>query len=61
LGSFPDSTEVGDWVVLLKGASRPLILRPINQHWEFLGSAYIHGIMYDGAFGPERCEDLYLI
>ncbi|OXV11382.1 hypothetical protein Egran_00859 [Elaphomyces granulatus] len=61
LGTFPDSTEVGDWVVLLEGASRPLILRPINQNWEFLGSAYIHGIMYGGAFDPKKCEDLYLI
>jgi hypothetical protein len=61
LGTFPDSTEVGDWVVLLKGASRPLILRPINQNWDLLGSAYIHGIMYGGAFDPKKCEDLCLI
>ncbi|KAL9091069.1 MAG: hypothetical protein Q9165_004996 [Trypethelium subeluteriae] len=70
-GSFPapDFTAesgvyslVGDVIVLFKGGARPFIIRPCqNGRWHLIGSAYIHGIMFGGAFEEEKCIDIHLI
>ncbi|GAW20782.1 hypothetical protein ANO14919_102930 [Xylariales sp. No.14919] len=43
------SAEIGDEVWILHGASKPVLLRPLkNGNYEYLGLAYVHGIMGDG-------------
>jgi hypothetical protein len=70
LGLVPGLCEVGDTVVLCKGIKVPLVLRkrdPVAENvekgekWEFLGDAYVHGLM-DGEMWEEGlCEDICII
>ncbi|KAI1112083.1 heterokaryon incompatibility protein-domain-containing protein [Nemania sp. NC0429] len=47
LGSASAKTGVEVWI--LHGASKPVLLRPLeNGNYEFLGATYVHGIMGDG-------------
>ena len=55
LAFLPKGSQVGDFVILLRGVARPLILRSRGGCWRVIGSAYVHGIMYGGAFEAERC------
>ena len=64
IGLAPISTRRGDQVWVIPGARTPFILRnppgrEISSHREFVGEAYIHGIMdgeatrdYDGELSP---------
>lgn len=65
---LPHRTELGDWLVVLKGAKVPVVLRKISsrdglstsdsvEKFEFIGSCYIHGFM-DGEALEEKagCE-----
>jgi hypothetical protein len=45
-GMAPEQTSRGDIVCILLGGRMPVILRPVEQHWEFVGECYIHGVMY---------------
>ena len=51
-------TEEGDFICVLYGGNRPYILRRIDQRkkFQFIGEAYVHGIMYGEAV-PEGVED----
>jgi hypothetical protein len=44
-GMAPEQTRRGDVVCILLGGRLPVILRPVGQHWEFIGECYIHGVM----------------
>jgi len=46
IGMGPDSAEPGDIICILLGCSTPVILRPQDDHYIFLGEAYVHGYMY---------------
>jgi hypothetical protein len=52
VGTGPPSTRVTDKVVILSGLRSPLILREVGPHYEVVGAAYVHGIMY-GEVWPE--------
>jgi hypothetical protein len=53
LGPSHDNTRIGDRVHILLGCKTPVILRPIGDHFQFIGECYIHGIMRG-----EAMEDL---
>jgi hypothetical protein len=46
IGMGPDRTKVGDIICILLGCSTPVILRPQDGHYIFLGEAYVHCYMY---------------
>jgi hypothetical protein len=46
IGMGPESAESGDIICILLGCSVPVVLRPQNGHYIFLGEAYIYGYMY---------------
>ena len=64
VGLAPRSAKLGDIVVIVPGASGPLIMRPgigdLSLH-RIVGEAYVHGVM-DGEFVSEetRVEMLYV-
>jgi hypothetical protein len=45
LGLGPDAIQQGDKICILLGCSFPVILRPIDNHYIFIGSAYVDGYM----------------
>ncbi|KAH0848299.1 hypothetical protein AYO21_04329 [Fonsecaea monophora] len=48
LGYFclvPDITEATDAIAIVKGVDMPIVLRPINDFYVYLGQCYIHGMM----------------
>lgn len=55
LGSAPCTIKVSDTAVILNGLDRPVILRPVGGRHQFMGPAYIYGIMYGAAV--QRHED----
>lgn len=60
IGLAPRTTEVGDRVALLKGASVPILLRPNGDTWINVGEAYVHGIMYGEQWDEIKCESLWI-
>ncbi|KAK4664073.1 uncharacterized protein QC763_500170 [Podospora pseudopauciseta] len=55
---LPKLTEVGDKVALLRGGRVPMILRPREDgSMQFVGEAYVHGVMDGEAFHEEECID----
>jgi hypothetical protein len=50
-GMAPEQTRRGDVMCILLGGRLPVILRPVDQHWEFMGECYIHGVMNGEAMG----------
>jgi len=55
---LPQTAEVGDQLALLKGGRVPVILRQRNGYMEFVGEAYVHGIMDGEAFEEEKCYEI---
>lgn len=58
---FTLPARVGDSVFLLKGGSRPFVLRRVADKWRLVGDAYVHGIMFGGAFREVECVNIELI
>ncbi|KAK4175799.1 hypothetical protein QBC36DRAFT_330579 [Triangularia setosa] len=55
---LPKLTEVGDKVALLRGGRVPMILRPREEGtMQFIGEAYVHGVMDGEAFIESECVD----
>lgn len=46
VGVGPDSIQVGDLVCVLLGCSMPVVLRPVDDYYEFLGASFIHKYMW---------------
>ncbi len=44
-GLGPNTLRTGDIVCVLHGSAVPSILRPKNELYQFIGEAYVHGIM----------------
>ncbi len=61
LGFIPAETQTDDGVVILKGATKPYILRRCGKDRKVVGSAYIHGIMYGGGFDMDKCDSITLV
>lgn len=45
-GLGPHFMRQGDVVAILYGLQFPAVLRPVSDHYIFLGTAYVHGIMH---------------
>ena len=56
MGLGPAIAEVGDYVVLVKGARMPFIVRPRGKLWELMGDAYLHGAMSGHLWNEEKCH-----
>ncbi|KAE8442774.1 hypothetical protein EG329_002862 [Mollisiaceae sp. DMI_Dod_QoI] len=54
VGTGPNTVEIGDAVVIFKGAKFPYVMRRKEKggliHWITVGAAYIHGVMYGELF-----------
>ena len=55
---LPKLAKPGDQLVILKGARVPAIVRPLDGWFEFIGEAYVHGIMNGELFDEGRCVKL---
>ncbi|KAI0127063.1 heterokaryon incompatibility protein-domain-containing protein [Xylariales sp. AK1849] len=53
IGCCPKSTVAGDYILLLLGHTAPVILRPVGDKIMFIGTCYVHGIMYGEGMSPE--------
>jgi hypothetical protein len=49
----PSETQQGDSVVFLQGSEVPMVLRPVQDRFNFIGESYVHGLM-DGCFWDAR-------
>jgi hypothetical protein len=49
IGQGTNRCKVGDLVCVLLGCNLPVILRPVEDHYEFMGEAYLHDIMHGEA------------
>jgi len=59
LALLPKLTEVGDDLVILKGGRFPVVLRPRDDGiMQFIGEAYVQGIMDGEAFREQDCVKL---
>jgi hypothetical protein len=76
IGWAPVDTRKGDVVALFPGGNVPYVLRPVsqpdsaqssissdtwNRRYEFLGDAYIHGIMHGEAWNEADLEEITLV
>ena len=50
--------QLGDLICILFGAKTPVILRevPAESSYEWIGHAYVHGIMHGQALGSVSAE-----
>lgn len=56
---LPKLTEIGDKLAILKGGRVPVILRAGDDgSMEFIGEAYVHGIMDGEAFKEDKCAEM---
>lgn len=58
----PSSAKEGDVIILARGGRVPLVVRSPGEgaepgYWEFVGEAYIHGIMNGEAWDDTRCRE----
>jgi hypothetical protein len=51
LGLTAWGAQVGDVVCVLEQSQMPVVLRPVDEEWVFVGQAYVHGIMDGEAVG----------
>jgi Heterokaryon incompatibility protein (HET) len=61
LAFLPAASHVGDLVAIFKGVSRPFIIRSKGNLWLLIGAAYVHGVMYGGAYDPKKLENFCLV
>jgi hypothetical protein len=61
LAMAPGLCRVGDKIALFKGSKTPFVIRQKGSDWELIGEAYVHGIMYGGAFDRNKCKAMRLV
>lgn len=49
VGLIPDYAQRDDLVCIINGSETLLVLRRVDQHFEYIGECYVHGIMYGEA------------
>ncbi|GAB1311793.1 hypothetical protein MFIFM68171_02003 [Madurella fahalii] len=58
---LPKAAEAGDRIYLVKGGRVPVVLRPRHdgdqEYMEFIGEAYVHGIMDGELFDESECVE----
>ncbi|CAN8105391.1 unnamed protein product [Discula destructiva] len=56
---LPAEAEVGDMIILACGGRAPLVVRADGDGYhEFVGEAYIHGVMDGEVFEEDKCRDI---
>jgi hypothetical protein len=58
VGIAHNQSQVGDSIVLLKGATIPMILRKCEGGWRLIGEAYVQDIMNGEFWNEQKEEDL---
>jgi hypothetical protein len=59
MGISHGNIEPGDLIVLFAGAEEPIIIRPIDENYEFVAVAYVHAVNWDEVLPEEASvEDL---
>jgi hypothetical protein len=61
LALAPDAVKQGDKVCILLGCSLPVILRPIDNHYIFIGCAYVDGYMTGEAMENLEIHELKIL
>lgn len=70
LALVPAMCEVGDAVAICRGVKVPLVLRrrvtegegeKKEDTWEFVGDAYVHGVMGGEKWDEESCRDICVV
>ncbi|KAH7309168.1 heterokaryon incompatibility protein-domain-containing protein [Stachybotrys elegans] len=68
MGLVPSDAAIGDEIVLLEGGRVPYVVRRIiadvdvqTKHYQFVGAAYVHGLMDGSEWTGEGLEDFVLI
>jgi hypothetical protein len=61
LGLMPDAIKAGDKICVLLGCSLPVVLRPINHHYIFIGSAYVDGYMSGEAMEKIEMQEFKIL
>ncbi|KAK1753706.1 hypothetical protein QBC47DRAFT_386973 [Echria macrotheca] len=61
IGLGPPDSEHGDLLCLLGGYSMPALLRRSGKSFLFVGSVFVHGIMYGEALGSRKLSDEFVI
>lgn len=56
VGCGPQVMKPGDRVVIPENACFPCVLRPVGEHYLFLGAAYVHGMMHGEVFDRKDVE-----
>lgn len=51
----------GDSIFILRSANVPFVLRPKGDAWEFIGDAYVHGIMQGEAHEEKLYKPIELV
>jgi hypothetical protein len=59
MGWVPENTTVGDVIAVFTGSGAPVALRPREDGYIVIGTAYVHGIM-DGEAMPDDAELSYI-
>jgi hypothetical protein len=54
IGMAPKYAKLGDRVAVMTGCDMPFVLRPKGEHYEFIGAAFVEGLMKGEAI--ERVE-----
>jgi hypothetical protein len=60
-GLMPGAIQQGDKICILLGCSLPVILRPIDNHYIFIGSAYVDGYMTGEAVEKLEIQDFKIL
>jgi hypothetical protein len=60
IGLAPGDTQTGDRIFLLKGGAMPIVLRAKGQNWEWIGEAYVHGVLNGEAWDESACNPMWL-
>jgi hypothetical protein len=60
VGQGTNRCQAGDIVCVLLGCNLPIILRPVEEHYEVIGEIYIHGIMQGEAMQALERGEVHL-
>jgi hypothetical protein len=55
MAMFPYGSGIGDKIVVLHGTEGPVVIRPVDGAYQYVGSAYVQGIM-NGEFWDKGVE-----
>ncbi|KAF2994607.1 hypothetical protein E8E13_002764 [Curvularia kusanoi] len=60
LGLAPDETDIGDLIVVVLGCAFPIVLRPHDSSFKYIGECYVDGLMNGEALESVNREEFPL-